>query len=322
MGNKAMTVDKDYYQRGYVQDMQRIFGYPHAPRKVTQKPVDGWGEEYQALIKKQWHEIAREDWWHYLNDLNFVEKLQQELFDFVFPAFLIIWREGLEQRIYQPATESELFGAIHNGRIFERMMQPGRREEVEIWIVEAFCSQVETISAADIDISYGRNEALHFFLWTFNAIGESVIVLDKILERIGTANTPGRARFWIVVIIELCFDHDTIPGMTPWTPTDGGGGISLFESGTENFDNGFLPRNLDDYCGFLTFDRIQVLLGEMSNVALNALERSLADACIQRTYTQATGVREKLTWYLGNLGMVDTYVMQNDPKFFEDAGKL
>ncbi len=307
-----------YYDRKFVREMQRIFSFPRAPERVTQVPLDGDGAEYKTLIKKQWHQIGRDDWWNFLNDMCYVDELQQELFDFLFPCFLITWRDGLAARDYAPESESDLFKAIRKGNILEKMMDPARRELVEAWITDAFCSQVDTLNPEDIESTSKRNDCRDFFLYMFNAIGQVIPIVGPILKRIGDAKSPGRARYWLVLATGLCYPVDRAPWVAPWTPNEGGGGVYLTESHAALYDFGFMEVNMERYREFLTIERLRSLLEEAAQGDLMEHERGHVLACLHRIDFNHLGVKARLEWYLHSLSLPDLGGIQDEPTFFAD----
>ncbi len=224
--------------------MARIFGDPSPPRKITEKQFDDAQADLVATASKPWHQIDQSDYWHYLLDLCYVE-LQQDLFDYLFPAFLIKWWEGQLDRRGGPESECDFYRAIDHGEVFTKMMGETRRNEVFHWIVDAYMDGVDAWDG-HLSVAYVKDgpDNLHGPLWSFNALGQSVPVLSALIERLSEVSTIGRAQWWLVLGSGILWKENECPAIPSWTPVGGGGGVYLTGSAASIFDHGYLPANL------------------------------------------------------------------------------
>lgn len=221
--------------------MARIFGDPSPPRKITEKQFDDAQADLVATASKPWHQIDQSDYWHYLLDLCYVE-LQQDLFDYLFPAFLIKWWEGQLDRRGGPESECDFYRAIDHGEVFTKMMGETRRNEVFHWIVDAYMDGVDAWDG-HLSVAYVKDgpDNLHGPLWSFNALGQSVPVLSALIERLSEVSTIGRAQWWLVLGSGILWKENECPAIPSWTPVGGGGGVYLTGSAASIFDHGYLP---------------------------------------------------------------------------------
>lgn len=246
----------EFYEWPMVARIKTIFGDPLPPRHISQKQFDLMQDDLIRTASKGWHEIDQSDYWHYLLDLCYVD-LQQDLFDYLFPAFLIRWWEGQINRLGGPESECDFYRAIDHGQVLIKMMSESRRQQVLAWIVDAYIEGVDAWSN-NLSVAYSRNgpNDLHGPLWSFNALGQSVPVTQAILQQLADISTIGRAQWWLVFATGIFWNENTCPAVPVWTPDRGGEGIYITESATSIFDHGFLPENLEAMKGFLSYDRL------------------------------------------------------------------
>jgi hypothetical protein len=227
--------------------LREIFEDPQPPSTVTQRQFDGAQEDLVALAGKPWSEIgkARGELWAYLDDMCY-EPLQPELFNHVFPALLLRWWEGQRSRRGGPEKGGcDLYKAIDDGCVFDKMMEPPRRAAVLDWMGRAYIDGVEAWSGhLDPSRSPDGVHNLHGPLWAFHALGQSVPVLDRIWGPLCDVVTPGRAQWWLVLATGFAFEENGCPAIPPWTPKGGGGGVYVLESSTPIYQHGYLPSNL------------------------------------------------------------------------------
>jgi len=308
--------EPEFYQRSYVKEIRRIFGDPAPPSKVTEKQFDGFDGDLELLARTPWHEISCDQWWYYLMDLAY-NPLQKDLFDYLFPAFLAIWREGLDLRVEQPASECDFYYSIWRGEVFWKMMNEARREAVFAWMVEGFRSAVDTIKPEEAIAIEGRNDRLHFFPWALNAIGQSLCILPRILDCLLSDLTPGKSRYWLIVASGLAWPENGVPWVKPWNPQGGGGGgIYLLESSAAIYETGFVPENLASYRERFTLGVLEDLLTQFLSLPLEPDEFERIEQCLSRLKTHQGAVQAKFAWYMDQLGRPHLGGIQKEPTFF------
>ncbi len=254
------TMGAEFYDRPMVECLRVIFGDPTPPKRITQQQFDGAQDDLIRTATKGWHEVDQSDYWHYLLDLCYVD-LQQDLFDYLFPAFLVRWWEGQLNRLGGPESECDFYRAIDHGQVLAKMMNESRRQQVLGWIVDAYMEGVDAWSnnLSVTHISQGPND-LHGPLWSFNALGQSVPVTQAILQQLADISTIGRAQWWLVFATGIAWNENECPAVPEWTPVGGGGGVYITESAASIFDHGFLPENLEAIKSFLDNDRLTTVL--------------------------------------------------------------
>jgi len=303
----------DFYERPMVARIKSIFGNPKPPERITQVQFDGAQQALVRTSSKPWHEIGQEDYWHYLNDLSYVD-LQPDLFDYLFPAFLIRWWEGQLNRLGGPQSESDIYFAIDQGQVFEKMMDDLKRRQVLTWMADAYIDGVDAWSG-ELSVIYdsqGPNN-LHGPLWSFHALGQSVAITRSLLESLSNVSTIGRAQWWLVLGSGLVWNENECPAIPAWTPHGGGGGVYVTESDASIFDHGYLAENLRAIGKFLTYERLCTHLGESAQVIPSSSHRDWAKTTWQECVTQTPRIERRIARLIQLLGLPDLGGVRNEP---------
>jgi hypothetical protein len=297
--------DSAFYSRPMVLRLKQIFNDPSPPAKVTESQFDGGQKELKALARKPWHEVGQKDYWYYLMDLAY-EPLQQDLFDYVFPAFLICWWEGQLSRTGGPNAETDFYYALDHGQALYKMMPEERRAAVLQWMVDAYMDGVDNWSGKlSVDPIRDKGDDLHGPLWSFHALGQSVPMIPALWEELSRIQTPGRAQWWLVLGIGLAYPENQFPHIPAWTPERGGGGVYVLESSASIYDHGYLTANLD----FIREACIPESLIERLEVCRDSLatdfDREYAELTLAQIRTDPDRFARRVTVFVEFLGKPD-----------------
>jgi hypothetical protein len=295
--------------------MREIFGNPEPLACVTERQFDEADQDLTEMSRLPWHEIGPKYWWYYLMDLAYVP-LQQDLFDYLFPCFLCTWREGLDLRRSQPESESDFYYAMHKGSVMSKMIGHERRDAIFDWMTDGFCAALDTIKPTEIVARDISNEDLHFFPWTFNALGQSVPILAPILNRLLRDLTPGKCRYWLTIAAGLAWPENETPWISPWTRVIGGGGVYLTESAASIYDSGYLETNLAAYRERVTLDVVRLVLEDATAILTVGDEPEMIELCLARFKSHRAGMEAKFEWYLDSLAKPDLGGVQDELPFF------
>lgn len=270
-----------FYDRPMVKRMQEIFDHPQKPASFDQRQFDDFQRELKALAAKEWHEIGQDDYWYYLLDLTYVD-LDQGLFNYLFPAFLVHWWEGQLYRMGGPLAE-DFYRAIDRGQILTKMMDMERRKKVLDWMVDAYVKGVDTWGGqlSTAYISQGPDN-LHGPLASFHALGQSIPSTGPILDRLIAPHTQGRAQWWLVLTSGFVWNENQCPYIPAWTKLGGGGGVYIVESAAAIYEHGYLPLNHLALAKTLTYEGLCQNMKQANSVLKSTeLKEWSADATAQ-----------------------------------------
>lgn len=247
-----------------------IFDNPTPPKIVSEEQFDNAQEELIKTAGKAWHEIDQDDYWHYLMDLKYVD-LQQDLFDHLFPAFLIRWWEGLMSGQGGPDSETDFYAAIDGGNIFNQMMSESRRQKVFEWMTDAYLESIDSYSdeAAVEQKAVGSN-TIEWSLGAFNAIGQSVPITKSILSKLSNVSNVGRAQWWLAIASGIIWENGLCPHMPGCNPSDNFSGISINYTLASIYDHGYLEENLRAITDFVTSELLLAMLQESAQLLANS----------------------------------------------------
>jgi hypothetical protein len=285
--------------------LREIFGDPNPPATVTQVQFDGAQKYLHALATKPWSEIGPEEYWAYLLDLCY-QPLQQDLFDYAFPAFLLRWWEGQLNRFGGPESECDFYQAVDHGDIFRTMMSDDRRAASFAWMVDAYMEGVDAWSGR-LSVEYDPNgpNDLHGPLWSFHALGQSVPILEQIWPALSDVTTAGRAQWWLVLATGLAYKANTCPAIPARTPQKGGGGVYVQESAASIFAHGYLPANLDVVRTHLTPTTVTDQLARSASMLEHEREREWCSLVVTRIEEDPDAFAWRLELFLDYLGRPD-----------------
>jgi hypothetical protein len=246
-----------------------IFDNPIPPKTISEEQFDNAQEELIKTARKVWHEIDQEDYWHYLMDLKYVD-LQQDLFDYLFPAFLIRWWEGLLNGSGGPDSETDFYAAVDGGNIFTQMMSESRRQKVFEWMTDAYLESVDSYSdQAVLEQKAVGSNTLEWPLGAFNAIGQSVPITKSILTKLADVSNIGRAQWWLVLASGIIWKNGLCPHMPGCNSSDKFSGISINYTLASIYDHGYREENLRAITNFVTYELLLAMLKESLQVLTN-----------------------------------------------------
>ncbi len=286
-------MSEGWYDRQFVKEINAIFGHPKPPERVTEQQIDGLQSQLEEASQVPWHEFTDTHYSYYYHNLAYLPT-QQALFDYLFPACLLLWREGLTTQLGGPYMGSTFYKTVFTGETFFRMMDHYRRRAVFDWMAEAFIEMVDSWS--------GELGHSHFILSNFNAIGQSIPLIPVLWEHLAQVSTPGRAQFWFVLATGLAYPLGEIPTLEPQAPDHWGGSICLTTSEAEMSDSGYLdPPNLAHMRANLNLRFLSERLEEAQQLTTPpALTQRLPLVLDRINNTEYPG--RKLEWFLEVLG--------------------
>lgn len=276
-----------YYQRTFVFEILKIFENPRPPTFLTERQFDGFQDDLEQIAFREWHEISHSQWIYYLEDLVH-EPLQQDVFDHLFPYFLVTWREGLVRFENRPqCNEYDLYLGLIKGDVLNRMMPSKRKKRVLTWMADGFLESVNSLSSDQAQDGGG-----HFFLAVLHALGQSCPIHDRLLNRLTVEHSQGGIRLWYTLAVGLC----THQNFLPWKHD-----YSLLSSETSYQQGGYLPENLSAWKNHVSIEQLHKILSASVAQFQNEEESTLIHLCLEHMERHPDRVTTKLDWMTQNL---------------------
>lgn len=282
--------------RASFETFMRMYGRVTAPTSVWQEQSHGNNRALQRLAIAS-HSLHRpEDLAAFVHDLNYVEPLQPDLLQFVFPDLLKVWRNylmtdklgGIVEQFCaavsykQPSTEDPKARASTVLQLLSEeqrtaaawLMRNAILDSLGVHRGLAFSGMLECTqiyAAVGAVVSYGT---------TFPDIG-------GLWEEWWKLDTPGLASSALCYASSLMYADDANPVFARWTCDRGGGPPCLWESESFNsWSELWLPENVAflvhtltvDYLGSKVAQAAALLAGEAEGAVAAQIHSDFAGA--------------------------------------------
>jgi hypothetical protein len=281
-----------------VKRLTEVFAYPSSPQIITEAQFDYMPKLLIETARKPWHEIGRSDYWAYLLDLCYVD-LQQDLFDYLFPAFLIKWWEGQLSRRGGPSSgETDFYRAIDTGQCLFKMMDDGRRSQIFAWMIDAYIEGVDAWGGSlstDIGDHY-EDEPFNLDgpLGSFSSLGQSVPIINGAIDNLLDVSSLGRAQWWLVFASILAWDKEPCPFLPEYLGPDGCPiSLSCRESGISS--HGYLDSNLLAFKQKISYSAVKTSLSKSLAYLRNTPHSDWTSSTLAKIKTDETICAERLT---------------------------
>lgn len=197
---------------------REIFGYPSAPKEITEHQFDNDQEELDKWVVIPWQEIPYEDngfFWAYYHDLTY-EDLQLDLFRYAFPVCLARWRWTLMNRTEAGAGDADFHIALARGDALS-LLDDSETQPVVDYLVDGICDRLDDEKSNDDNI---------FSPWARTAsLCYCVPVLQPVWQRWLRLDTPGKCLALQHLYVEICnrpespqyFEEVMQPDSDVWT---------------------------------------------------------------------------------------------------------
>jgi hypothetical protein len=281
-----------FWDRPAIDELREIFGHPKPPKTIVEEQFDGDQLKLAELARKEWGAIRSADWYPYLDDLEYVTPLQGDLFDYLFPGLLAFWFGSLMGEFPAFGGPPDFYTAVDKGRVFETVVG-SRRDKALQWMADRFIQAVD---------SKPRQHDPHY-IYTFNALGQSIPIVDRLLAQMTGSSTVGRAWFWLWLVDGLVFGcgksllcsgsvYDDV-----WDP-----GI-IVGADASIFSHGYLDCNLQAVRKRVTYEGIVEVLESAKALPWRDGGDTAVDLLLDAWQSNPDLMRERIALWIGALGM-------------------
>ncbi|HVU89127.1 MAG TPA: hypothetical protein VHD36_17515 [Pirellulales bacterium] len=279
--NRAMRISWDR--------AESIFRSARPVTHVWEKQFDYGDEELRRIAATPRREIKFEDLWYYYHDLCYVE-LQPDVFAHLFPVCLMDWHETLQRGEPCSKGDSEFHRSIYGGRILERMVRPGQRQQVFEFFRDSFLDRLALLESLDVEQKLGEQDPFSW-LARLNSLALVAPCVPMIWNAWWSIETPGSAVAALQYCAGLAFFDDENPffqSAREWMKELGrslgqdGAAAVYFLDDSYLHDVGWLPENLTFLRDVVTPTYIVERAQEAARRLANSAHAKLASGVVAR----------------------------------------
>jgi hypothetical protein len=225
-----------------VQEVICAFGTPSVPSTITQEPFDYDPSHYQRLCRLD-TKPGNSDLCSYALDLMY-EKIQRDLFLYLFPRCLSAWQEDL-----MASHESDYGGFVEQFSAvlaqqagFQDLLSPAQYSTVSDFMRFALLDKIDQ----ERDLSFsGMGASPYSWIHTIGTFGTAFPTVPKLWTDWWSAGTVGRACGVLQYASVLMYTDSRNPIFSPWTPEGGGGPPAPWETDGFIYEQSWRPENVN-----------------------------------------------------------------------------
>lgn len=271
-----------------------IFGHAPAPRRVWQRQFDGDRAALERLAGTSQWQIREADLYRFVDDLNWVPRLQPDLFRYLFPVCLHFWADTLmANRPFIANPGGDFHRALLVGRVLERMATPEERTEVWRFFRDAMLDRLDEERGFRRSGEPSRkfSDRANAWLIRFNTLGLLMPGIGRLWNEWWRLETPGRAVAALEYASGLVYIEGMNPMFEPWTPDEGGGGPYLWDIDAAIYDHGWREDNVRFLAKTLTTEYLRERLARIVEVLRDQPEEEMA-LRVQRDFEESLWIVE------------------------------
>lgn len=171
---------------------RQIFGNPNPPTHVWEKEFDYNDEELQKLAVRDWREINEHDlYMYYALNLRYVETLQQELFDYLFPICLASWHELIMQD-KECALEDEMYKAFNRGYIWNEMMNRQQGDAVKEFVLNTLIEKIN-LERERVHTAFDLQMTVMRWLYALSNLGATRVSMEPMWQTLWELDHANKA---------------------------------------------------------------------------------------------------------------------------------
>lgn len=253
------------------EELRFIFNNPNPPVNLIENEFDGFDEELKKLSLKHWKEITSHDISsYYLLNLIYNFPLQKDLFDYLFPIGVAIWKEELMTNSESNFTD-EIYRVFKRKYIWDEMMDLSQKSSIYSFIVRSILERI----SAEQNFDYIYNKTPVYVLFhALNDLSDSLPLLEDIWKDWWLIDNKGKAVFSVMYCSCFVYGETDNPIFLSYSKVKGGGTPeislpqnrvnSIFLKNTLSVD--FILTHLELACQFFKTHNLSSCLTQTSEI--------------------------------------------------------
>lgn len=237
-----------------IQNVVLAFGVPQVPPVITQEPFDDDPSHYNRLCScganPDNHDLCR-----YAEDLQY-QDIQVDLFQYLLPVCLSAWQKDLmasHKSAYLGFVE-HFVAAQAKRHGFRSVMTPSQHTAVSDFMWHTILDKIDL----ERELSFsGMGSSPYSWIRSICSYGTAFPSINDLWSEWWNCCTVGRAYGVLQYASVLMYPDNENPVFAVWTPENGGGAPSLWETSGHIYDQAWLPENVTFLQSTFTPDFLQ-----------------------------------------------------------------
>ncbi len=242
--------------RADIKKLRRALGSPKPPKVITQEPYEGDHRHLYRLARGDWRtQLPKSgDLSQYVEDINWGGVIQPELFRYMLPGLLEMWRRDLtRENRDNGGTVEWLYGAMARRRPVKKLLGDRAEEAAGSFMGDAILDRIDNGK----QLAYaGPGVSPYDWISALASLGAMFPVIGSLWRDWWRLDTAGQAIALLQYVSELIYDFDN-PLFPLWTPEIGGGPPCLWEPAGHIYKQSWLSENVEFLSNTVTADYVE-----------------------------------------------------------------
>lgn len=194
--------------RADIAKLRRGLGSPKPPKDITQEPYERNPHHLRRLARGDWRtQLPKSgDLFAYVEDISFVEVIQPNLFRYMLPVLLEMWRQDFtrENRDHGLIIDY-LYGALARRRPVKKLLGDRAEQAAGAFMGSAILDWMDNEKQLDVSVSTAS-----FCNWTgaLASLGVIFPTVESLWEEWWRVETPGQAAALLEYVSELIYESN------------------------------------------------------------------------------------------------------------------
>ncbi len=241
--------------RADIGKLRRGLGSPKPPEHITQEPYEGDPRHLRRLARGDWRRQLPnpDDLFDYVEDINWCDVIQPDLFRYMLPVLLEMWRQDLmRETLNGDGTVDWLYGGMARRRTVKNVLGDKAEEAVGAFMRDAILDRIDKEKQLSYEV---RSVSPYVWISALASLGVLFPAVESLWREWWRLETQGQARALLQYASELLYEFDN-PLFILWTP-ESATPPTLWEPAGEIYEQSWLPENVKFLRSVLTVDIVE-----------------------------------------------------------------